>query len=392
MLDSAYIVGAAETPYTRHPRPGVTTSGLLVQAAREAVAAAGLRWSDVDGLGVSSFTLGPDHAVDLAWRAGLGPLRWLMEDTNGGASALNMLQHAELAIRSGQASTIVLVSGDRMDAAAFRMLVEHYNRATEEHLAPLPITGPNALFALLTQRQMTALGLSRRDYGHIATAQREWAGLNPGAVYRAPLSLEEYLDAPLVAPPLGRYDCVPPVSGADAIVLTAGPAGPAGTGTGIGGAGRAVRVLAVETTIGIDDQDADGLTTGLVQAAPRAWDRSGLGASDMDVFSVYDDYPAMALAQLIDLGAIAAGDAQRDLAERIGTRRLPVNTAGGQLSAGQAGAAAGMHGVVETYRQLAGIAGERQVEDARFGVVTGYGMVLYRYGACANVAVLEGVR
>ncbi|WP_291054726.1 thiolase family protein [Herbiconiux sp.] len=385
MSDSVVIAGAAETPYTRHPEPRVTTAGLLVRAAREAVAAAGLRWSDVDGLGVSSFTLGPDHAVDLAWRAGLGPLRWLMEDTNGGASALNMLQHAELAIRSGQASTIVLVSGDRMDAAAFRMLVEHYNRSTEDHLVPLPATGPNALFALLTQRQMTALGLTRRDYGRIATAQREWAGRNPGAVYRTPLTLEEYLDAPLVAPPLGRYDCVPPVSGADAVVLTAaGPPGAEG--------GRAVRVLAVETTTGIDDQDGDGLTTGLVQAAPRAWERAGLGASDMHVFSVYDDYPAMALAQLIDLGAIAAPDAARDLAERIGTRRLPVNTAGGQLSAGQAGAAAGMHGVVETYRQLAGIAGERQVPDARFGVVTGYGMVLYRYGSCANVAVLEAVR
>lgn len=385
MLDSAYIVGAAETPYTRHPQPGVTTSGLLAQAAREAVAAAGLRWSDVDGLGVSSFTLGPDHAVDLAWRAGLGPLRWLMEDTNGGASALNMLQHAELAIRSGQASTIVLVSGDRMDAAAFRMLVEHYNRATEEHLAPLPMTGPNALFALLTQRQMSALGLTRRDYGHIATAQREWAGLNPGAVYRAPLSLAEYLDAPLVAPPLGRFDCVPPVSGADAVVLAA--AGDRGAD-----GGRAVRVLAVETTIGVDDQDADGITTGLVQAAPRAWEKTGLGAADIDVFSVYDDYPAMALAQLIDVGAIESQHAARDLAERIGTRRLPVNTAGGQLSAGQAGAAAGMHGLVETVRQLAGVAGERQVPDARRGLVTGYGMVLYRYGACANLAVLETAR
>jgi acetyl-CoA acetyltransferase len=66
-----------------------------------------------------------------------------------------------------------------------------------------------------------------------------------------------------------------------------------------------------------------------------------------------------------------------------------VNTSGGQLSAGQAGCAGGMIGLVEAVTQLTGGAGERQVESARLAVVTGYGMVLYRYGACANAVVLE---
>ena len=109
----------------------------------------------------------------------------------------------------------------------------------------------------------------------------------------------------------------------------------------------------------------------------------------MDVVSVYDDYPAMALAQLVDLGFVPDGDLGGFLRRRFEDGALPVNTSGGQLSAGQAGAAGGMHGLVEAVTQLLGRADERQVDDARLAVVTGYGMVLYRYGGCANAVVLE---
>jgi acetyl-CoA acetyltransferase len=108
------------------------------------------------------------------------------------------------------------------------------------------------------------------------------------------------------------------------------------------------------------------------------------------VISVYDDYPAMAIAQLDDLGLVPDGDIAAFLKRRVEDERLAVNTSGGQLSAGQAGCAGGMIGLVEAFTQLMGRAGDRQVEHARLAVVTGYGMVLYRYGGCANAVVLEG--
>jgi acetyl-CoA acetyltransferase len=108
--------------------------------------------------------------------------------------------------------------------------------------------------------------------------------------------------------------------------------------------------------------------------------------ADVDVALVYDDYPVMVLVQLEDLGF---GDPHETLL-RIGDRSLPVNTSGGQLSAGQAGAGGGMHLLVEAVTQLRGRGGSRQVEGARLALATGYGMVAYRYGACANAAVLEG--
>jgi len=98
----------------------------------------------------------------------------------------------------------------------------------------------------------------------------------------------------------------------------------------------------------------------------------------------------MVAVQAADLGLIADGDVRRWLHRRVLADGWPLNTSGGQLSAGQAGAAGGMHGLVEAVRQLHGRAGERQL-DCRLALVCGYGMVLYRHGACHIAALLERV-
>ena len=371
---TARIVGAAEVPYTRHPGEDVTTESLLADALVRALASAGLERSAVDGLGVASFLLTPDRAIDLSWKLGIRP-RWLMDDGNGGASGIQLLQHAVRAIEAGDATTIVLLSGDHFGPDSFKGLVENYNRVTAQYLARIPTGGPNVLFAMLTRQQMEAYGLERADYGRLAVAQRRWAGMNPGAVYRTPITLDDYLDAPVVAEPLVRLDCVPVVSGADGLVVSA--------------SGEGVTVRSLRALHNHDGQEGDGLHTGLAEIADGLWEDANAGPEDMSVISVYDDYPAMALAQLADLGFAADGDLPGFVRRKIEEQGLPVNTSGGQLSAGQAGAAGGMHGLVEAVTQLLGRAGDRQVEDARLAVVTGYGMVLYRYGACANAVVLE---
>src|ERR1700728_2082174 len=99
VVSGAAIIGAAEARYRRHPGPDVTTESLLVDAAIGAIADAGLERDRIDGLALASFTLAPDHAIDLAWRLGLR-LRWLLEDTNGGASGLDMLAAASRALRA----------------------------------------------------------------------------------------------------------------------------------------------------------------------------------------------------------------------------------------------------------------------------------------------------
>jgi acetyl-CoA acetyltransferase len=376
----AAIIGTGEAGYTRHPRADQNTHTFLRDAVVAALRDAELTLADVDGLAISSFSMEPDKAVDMAWRFGMS-LRWLLQDTNGGAGGINMLGHAVRGIEAGAASVIVVVGGDAMGLEGFARLSANYNRAIRDHVAPLGHAGPNSLFAMLTQRQMAAFGLERTDYGHIAIAQRAWAAGNPGAVYRTPLTMEEYLSAGMVADPLSRYDCVPAVAGASAIVVATADRCPRSR--------TPVRVRALKQSFNYDHQEGEGLRTGLSRVAGDLWGDAGVVPTDIDVAAIYDDYPAMVLAQLNDLQMIPGGDLARFAREQIGERRFPVNTSGGLLSAGQAGAAGGMNGTVEVVRQLQHLAAGRQVPDARLAVVSGYGMVLYRYGACAGAAVLE---
>jgi acetyl-CoA acetyltransferase len=376
-FDGVVIPAAVELPYSRKPCGG-TTGDLLARAFGLLLEQSGLSPMQIDGLGVASFTLLPDHAIDLAWRLGLSP-RWCMDDCHGGASGINLLQHAIRAIQHGDANVIALVAGDRFEPVDFRQLVDHYNLTTRIWLRPLQHGGPNSLFAMLTRRHALRYGLTRSDYGAVCVAQRAWAAQNPQAIYRAPMPLDEYLDAPLVADPLGRFDCVPVVSGANAILLTRAD---------LAGNAPTVRVRALQCLYNADHQEGDGLETPLSIVSGDLWRQAGYGPADIDVVSVYDDYPVMTLVQLHDLGFAPDGDL-RALIARIGSRTLAVNTSGGQLSVGQAGAAGGMHGLVEAITQLRGAAGERQVAGATRAVVSGYGMVEYRFGMCANAVVLE---
>lgn len=377
-MNQAVIAGAFEAPYARHPPIERRTETLIVEAVVGALASAGLHRDDVDGFGVASFSLTPDHAIDMAYRMGM-KLRWLQEDTNGGASGLNLLMHARRAIEAGDAEVIVLCSGDRVEKRELHFISDNYNRIARDYLAPLPLNGPNALFAFVTQRHARASGLEFRDYGAIPIAQRQWASKNPGAVYRQPMDWPEYLAAVPIAPPLTRYDCVPVVSGADAVVVCARDR--------VTSASPVVEVLALRASYNPDNQEGDGINTAFQEVGRQLFDEAGVRPEDIACAYVYDDYPVMALVQARDVGLVPDGDLKRFLHKQLLEDAWPMNTSGGQLSAGQAGAAGGMHGLVEAVIQLRGQAGERQVQ-AEVALVTGYGMVAYRHGACHNAAVL----
>jgi len=375
----ATITGIAETPYVRRAAD-LTTGSVLAQAAVAAVKDSGLAWSDIDGLAVSSFSLNPDHAIDLAWRLGL-KLTWVADFFTGGASGIDMIRTAARAVDAGDARAVLVLAGDHFGADAFTALTAGFNTATRDLLTALPYGGPNSLFAMVTERHMRRHGLDREDYGQVVMAQRAWAAKNPAATYRTPLTAREYLAAPMVASPLTRFDCPPVVSGADAVVIT-----------GAARKSRAprVKIRAIAASFNSDEQQGDGLTTGLADIVRGGfWDQAELDASDCDVISVYDDYPVMVLVQLEDLGMVPGGEVAKFIRQQLGRGGYPLNTSGGQLCAGQAGAGGGLHGVVEVIRQLRGECGPRQIDAARLGLVTGYGMVLYRHGASATAVVLE---
>jgi acetyl-CoA acetyltransferase len=380
---NAAIIGVGQSAYTRRPAAGESLHTFLRDAVVAALTDAEISAGDIDGLAVASMSLAPDTAVDLAWRLGLS-LKWLLQDTNGGSSSMNMLSHALRGVETGAASAILVLAGDATGLGGYAKIAANFNSATRDHLAPLGHGGPNGVYALVTSRQMKKYHLEKSDYGQIAIAQRAWAAHNPFAVYRTPMTMEEYLAAPLVADPLSRYDCVPVVAGAQAIIVAHPDRTPKGRAK--------VRVRAIRTSFNYDNQQGDGLATGISTFADELWKAAGARPEDVDLASIYDDYPTMVLAQANDLGLVAGNDMQAFCRREIGERRFPLNTWGGMLSAGQPGGpAGGLNGISEAVLQLQHRAGARQVKDARLAVASGYGMTMYRYGGTAGAAVLERV-
>jgi acetyl-CoA acetyltransferase len=381
MFANAAIIGVGQSAYTRHPQPGESTHSFIRDAVAAALEDGGIEGREIDGMAAASLSLAPDTAVDLAWKLGLS-LRWLIQDTNGGSSAMNMLGHALRAVDTGAASVILVVAGDATGIAGYAKVATNFNVTTQLHLAPLGHGGPNGVYALVTSRQMKKYGLKKSDYGHVAIAQRAWAADNPNAVYRMPLSMDDYLAAPMIADPLSRYDCVPIVAGAQALIVAHPDRGPRER--------KPVRVRAHRISFNYDNQEGDGLETGISTFARDLWREAGIAPYDIQVASIYDDYPTMVLAQLHDLGFIKGDDLAGFARREIGERLLPLNTWGGMLSAGQPGGpAGGLNGITEAVLQLQHRAGARQVKNARLAVATGYGMTMYRYGGTAAAAVLE---
>jgi len=374
------VIGVGQSEYTRHPSESQTVQNLMRDATNNALNDANLSLKDIDGLAIASFSITPDSAIDIAWRFGLS-LNWLLQDTNGGSSAMNMLGHAMRAVQTGAAKNILILAGDATGLAGYAKIANTYNSATRDHLSPLGHGGPNGVYSLVTTRQMKKFNLQKEDYANLLIAQRNWASMNPHAVYKSPLSKEEYINAPIVAGPLCRYDCVPVIAGSYALILSRNENDKLQ---------KQVRIKAFQQSFNYDNQEGDGTETGIITFKDNLYGTANLSPQDIDVYSIYDDYPAIVLAQLNDLGLIKDSDIKNYL-QNMSNLDIPLNTWGGMLSAGQPGGmAGGLNGIGEVALQLQNRANDRQVNSAKYGIVTGYGMTLYRHGGTVSAAILEG--
>ena len=186
----------------------------IAKALRGSLDAAALKPHEIDGLTVSSFTLFPDTAVGLTQHLGLSP-RWLDHVPMGGASGVVSLRRAARAVQCGDADIVACVAGDTNHIDSFRQMLSSFSRFASDASYPYGYGGPNANFALLTDRYMHEYGATRADFGRICVAQRENALRNPGALMKKPLTLEQYLDARPIADPIALFDCVMPCAGSE---------------------------------------------------------------------------------------------------------------------------------------------------------------------------------
>lgn len=345
---------------------------------------AGIAHTDLDGLAVSSFTLSPDTGVGLTQHLGLTP-RWLDHIPMGGASGIVALRRAARAVQAGDATMVACIGGDTNHVDSFRKLLGSFSRFAQDASYPYGFGGPNAAFALLTDHYMRTYGATREDFARLCVSQRDNALAYPHAVMKAPLTVEAYMQARPISDPLHLFDCVMPVAGAEAVLVTTED-----IARDLGLAHAHLRAT-IERHNAFPD-DPVQMRGGWAMDVGELWAMAGMGPSDMDVVQTYDDYPVIVAMQLEDLGFCAKGEGARFIAAHDMTCAgdFPHNTCGGQLSAGQAGAAGGYLGLVEGLRQITGQALGAQVNGAQRALVSGFGMINFDRGLCSGAAVLEG--
>lgn len=354
------------------------------RALKALTGTAGLRRQDLDGFLVSSFTLFPDTAIGLTQHYGLSP-RWLDHIPMGGASGILALRKAARAVQAGDCAIAACVAGDTNHVDSFRKSLSTFSRFAQDAVYPYGSGGPNASFALICAHYMRMYGATREDFGKLAVAQRANALRFPHALMRKPLTLDDYLSARMIADPIGLYDCVMPCAGAEAfLVMREATARALGL--------PFARLLATIERHNAHAEDAIQHRGGWSVDIGELYAMAGIAPEALSFIQTYDDYPVISLMQLEDLGLCAKGEAKDFVRANSFTvdGTMPHNTSGGQLSVGQAGCAGGFLGMVEAIRQLTGTALGGQVAKARYGLVSGFGMITYDRGLASGAAILGG--
>jgi acetyl-CoA acetyltransferase len=374
------VAAPVTVPYARYSIRAA--HWFLARALAGLLERANLGKDEIDGLTVSSFTLAPDTAIGLTQHLGVSP-RWLDYIPLGGASGIVALRRAARAVQAGDAEIVACLAGDTNHVDSFRLTLANFSQFARDAVYPYGAGGPNASFAFLTAHYMRSFGATREDFGKLCVAQRTNALGFEHALFKKPLTMAEYLDARPIADPLHLFDCVMPCAGAEAfLVMTTDRARSLGL--------PHARLLGAIERHNAFPADPIQLRGGWALDRDELYAQAGVPPADVDFLETYDDYPVISLMQLEDLGFCAKGEGPAFVRSHTFTHdgSFPLNTSGGQLSVGQAGAAGGSLGMVEALRQLTGEAGTRTVKDARIGLASGFGMINFDRGLCSGAAIL----
>ncbi|MDB5970246.1 MAG: thiolase [Hydrocarboniphaga sp.] len=359
------IVGAATFGVGKSP--GFDSMDLTIRASLLALADAGMELKEVDALFIAQ---PQDTLAGLSFAEALG-LQPKITDCNrsGGSGFMLQLEHAALALHAGYCDVALIAYGSNQASASGALVQTSKNAFWDAQYKPLR---PISAYALAAARHMHQYGTTKRQLAEVAVAARRWAQLNPEAVMRDPLSVDEVVSARMISDPLGLRDCCLVTDGAAAIVMTRAE-------RARDTAKKPVYALASASTVTHADISSmpDLTVTGAVESGARAYAQAGVKPADIDVVQVYDAFTINTILFLEDLGFCAKGEGGRfvESGAIAPGGSLPVNTSGGGLSYCHPGMF-GLFTLVESVRQLRGECGERQVADAGLALAHGNGGLL----------------
>jgi acetyl-CoA acetyltransferase len=373
MGQRAAITGIADTQVGR--LENVSCMTLQADAARAAVADAGLTLKDVDGV-LSAFSFTQPHLMlgsVFCEYMGIQPaVSYAIQA--GGATACIAVMTAAALVESGYCRHVLVVTGDNrlsgLPPGGAAEMLSHVGHAEFER--PYGISVP-AAYALVARRYMHEYGTTREHFAAVAVTQRNYASLHEKAHMRQPITIADVLNSRPICEPLHLLDCCLVSDGAAAVVVSHPDVvrdRPRRAAKIIGsGQGHTHEHIS----------SAPSLTDfGCKISAKRAFVRAGVQPRDIDVAEIYDSFTITLVLELESMGFFERGEAGIGAlgGELAVNGRLPCNTHGGLLSYGHSGAAGGMFHVVEAVHQLRGNAGQRQVKDPKLAFVHGDGGIL----------------
>ena len=382
----AAIVGIAELPAVRKPTgPGRFTIEQYALLAKQALDDAGLAADQVNGL-ISHGIAESDMFAPATLSEYLGiPINFGEVVDLGGATSAGMIWRAAAAIELGLCDVVLAVvpGSYNLPVSQTRAPREfgYYGASSNKYGSPqaefeIPYgnLGQNAPYAQIARRYAAEFGYDPRALAKIAADQRANACAHPGAVfYGQPITIDDVLASPMVADPLHKLEIVMPCQGGAAVVIASQDAARRTKNRPVWIKGFGERVTFKTPTYA-----ADLLRSPISAAADRAFEMAGVDRASVDTTSIYDCYTITVLMSLEDAGFCEKGKGMEFVNSHDLTFRgdFPVNTAGGQLSFGQAGMAGGMHHVCDGTRQVMGRAGQAQVRDCNTAFVSGNGGIM----------------
>ena len=360
---SIAIVGAAETTELGKI-PELSQLGLHADAALNAMADAGIGPKDIDGIVTARET-----PTDTAHYLGITPT-WVDGTTVGGCSFMLHVRHAAAAINEGLCNTVLVTHGEsgRSNVGRVRPAVAPSSLPGQFEIPYGPL-GPPTMFTIPVLRYMKEFGLTDEQLANVSVVQREWAGMNPRASFRDPITVEDVLNSRMIAYPFRLLQCCLVTDGGGALILTSAerakdfPTKP----VYILGTGESVESPMVS-------QLEDFTTSRAFRVSgKKAFDEAGISPGEVDHLMIYDAFAHLPIYGLEDLGFCKRGEAAEFIWERNTAPggKLPLNTNGGGLSYMHSGMY-GMYALQESVRQMRGTAAA-QVEGVKISVSHGVG-------------------
>jgi acetyl-CoA acetyltransferase len=341
------IVGLGHTQ--QGELPGRSVEDNAVDAGLQALADAGLTVADLDGLVACKSVQGGGNDVAVGELLGVN-LPYVQSLDYG---TCNFSLHlAVMAILSGMAHTVLLTYGANARSGKFDFGKPMYGADFASAAGLVHIAGRAGL---ALQRHKALYGTTDEQFGMLAVGQREWAQMNPNAIFRKPLTMADYLAEPYMVEPLRRSDVTMISDGGVAVVVTTAERAQDLPN-------RPVYISGISEFAGVrgEHNPENLMRPWLADTANAIWESTGLSPSDVDALYIQDPTALWSLQMLEYYGFCGIGEGGPFLAEghTVPGGDLPLNTHGGQLS--ESYTWGWMH-VVEAVRQLRGQAGERQL-------------------------------